>query len=337
IKIYSQLNERLGIAMANSHLGLFHHALGDYENAIKCNNKAIQEGEAVGDKYLFGLSYGNLGLVHLDRCEFDKAKDCFENHLHSSKEIGDEWGMTISSGNLGTVFHALGNFDKAITFYSQHRQLSKKLGYKKGEALTCGHFGRIYLEQERYKKAIKELEKNIAISSEISDKLGEGSAYSELGGIYLRLDNLEKANKYLSKAKIVLESIGSRRNLIELYNRFCELSLKQKEELVIARKYVKKASQLSKELKNQAGMATSLLNCARIASHEKKKNANEQYEKSIKIFEKLGMKKKLADSWMEYGIFLKEEGKEEYKSFIRKAKKAYKEMGVPDTAAKSLV
>jgi tetratricopeptide (TPR) repeat protein len=328
IELYKELNEKIGIAMANSHLGLFYHALGELETSTEHYQLGISIWERIGDIRNEAIADGNLGLVFYDQCAYGKAIEYFTKHLRVSKESEDRWGISIANGNLGMVYATLGDFNRAISFYEEHRKLSKQLGYRRGEAMACGNFAKVYREQGKYQDAIQELEKHIAISREVEDQLGEGLACSDLGAVYLQIGEFEHAEGNLSKARKLLEEIGNKGNLIDLYNNLSELNMKFKGSCEAAEEFASNALELSEELENRSGIAQSLVSLARIEAKEQKGKAEERYRKAIEIYEELGQRKRLADVWQEHGEFLKEKGKKEFKSYLNKAKRAYKEMGI---------
>ncbi len=200
---------------------LFYKALeysanGDYENAIKTYEKAI---ELEPHNYTLHL---NLGVNYSAIAEYVKAVEqynlaiiykqddykVFTNRGNANTSLGQfEWairdhkkalqlreaedggGMDTLYFNLGDCYRQWGKFDSAIIYYEIGlEEAPNSVANRMNIAFT-------YIEIEEYELAEAHL------LDLIKDEPAVSNNYNNLGYVYLQLGDLEKAEKYVLEAK----------------------------------------------------------------------------------------------------------------------------------------
>ena len=195
-------------------MGIAYGELGEYEKAIDCYKKALE------DKNLNKPSYvrNNMGIAYDDLGEYEKAIDCYKKALEDENydTPGRAWY------NMGIAYRELGEYEKAIECYEKairydpedagiynnlgevlyklkrpidaEEQLRKAIQIKTNLAEPHYNLGNILTDEECYEDAEKEYKKALEIEPTNADYL------NGLGCVFGKLDQHEKAREYFEKA-----------------------------------------------------------------------------------------------------------------------------------------
>ncbi len=116
------IHATVGIAIGN--LGNVHQALGDFQKAISCQERALALMKQLGSHAGVGRALGNLGLTYSDMGEFAKALSYMEQSLALREKIGDRAGVAATLGNIGGVYEWLGDSAKALSYAERGSRFS---------------------------------------------------------------------------------------------------------------------------------------------------------------------------------------------------------------------
>jgi len=107
----------------------------------------------VGDKDSEGGAYCNLGHAYVKLGNFQEAIECENNCMWIAKEVGDRGLEAAAYGNLGNAYEGLGNFQKAVKYHSETHVIGKEMGdrYKEGQA-NC-NLDNAYFKQQESRKS----------------------------------------------------------------------------------------------------------------------------------------------------------------------------------------
>jgi tetratricopeptide (TPR) repeat protein len=97
------------------HLGLTHHALGEYEEALSIQEEALTLAREVRDYSFVPLSQCNLAYHHYARGELDLARDGFRDGLSEAQRFGLLNSVAHSIFGLGLASAAEGLASDAVT------------------------------------------------------------------------------------------------------------------------------------------------------------------------------------------------------------------------------
>ncbi len=97
------------------HLGLTYHALGDYEKAVRIQEKALQLAEETQDNGFIPLSHCNLAFHHYAQGNLTLAHRGFQIGLSKSRQLDIMTFVWHGILGLGLVAAAEGQRDRAVT------------------------------------------------------------------------------------------------------------------------------------------------------------------------------------------------------------------------------
>ena len=332
-------------------LGSIYYEKGEYKRAIEHYTSLLKISEKIGDTMATAMGYGNLGVIHYELGDYIRALEYNQKDLKISEEIGDKRGIGISIGNIGTIYRELGEYEKAVECFEKDLKIAEELGDKFSVGTALNNLGLVYYDWGDFEKALEFFMKDYRISRSLGIKQGMGITSINIARTFLAMNEVEKAYQWSVKARSVFDELEDRFNLAVVNNLLCDLwikkaELKDKREnfldlLNIADEYARKAIELSRDIGFKSGEAIGMVNLGRIihkklssemfGEGEKEKlirAAHTFFETGVAIIEKLGKKKVLADTLLDYGRFLKYIGDENYKKVARKAEKIYKELNI---------
>lgn len=101
-------------------LGLVHHDLNAFAEAISYHQAALALRRELGDEYAIAVSLNNLGLVHFDRADYGEAATCFTAALEAAARAGTSFLPALH--NLAEIALARGDSEAAASY--AHRLLA---------------------------------------------------------------------------------------------------------------------------------------------------------------------------------------------------------------------
>lgn len=209
-------------------MGIIHRNLGNYEEALKYNNRALHICREIGNKYREGRHLTNISNVYIDLGDYEKALMYYQEALAINRETGNKWSEEITLANIGSVYHSLGDYPKALIYYGKALAINRETGNKKNEGGILKYIGSANEKLGDYPKALKYHGKALAIYRETEDKKGEGFTLANIGYVYHSLGDYEKALKYYGEALTINRKIGHKQNEVFVLNSFGDLFFKLK-------------------------------------------------------------------------------------------------------------
>ena len=263
-------------ANAYHNIGIIHHNIGDYENALEFYLKALKITEEFGVEYPDDVvnkkgmadSYNKIGVVHFNKGDYDKALEFYLKSLKIREEIGDKKGMASSYNNIGLIHAEKGDYEKALEIYFKALKINAEIGNKNWLANNYNNIGLIHWGKKDYEKALEFYLKSLSIKEELGDKHGMANSYNNIGIIHKnKAEQLRSpdsavyrerlydiALKYYLKALKIREELGDKNGMASSYGNIGLLYSKDAQirrpfkKFVEARIYLNKCLQLSTEI-----------------------------------------------------------------------------------------
>ena len=128
-------------------LGTLARDRGDYDEAARQYQRALDIFERLGDQANMATSYGQLGTLAYLRGDYDEAARQYQRALDIRERLGDQAGMATSYSNLGTLAQDRGDYDEAARQYQRALDIRERLGDQAGMATSYSNIAN--LEKER--------------------------------------------------------------------------------------------------------------------------------------------------------------------------------------------
>ena len=165
----------------------------------------------------------------------------------------------------------MGQYQKALEYYEQSLNISRKIGDVQGEGVTLGNIGAIYNQIAKYDEAIGSFQQVIDIYAKLG--ISTDSPKDDIGNLHLDRGELNKAEPFIKEAGYN-SSLG-------------RLSL-LKSDYAKAKDFYEKVLQNAQKSGNANNLFTAYTGLGKTyEALEDYKNAEEYYEKGMKLTEEL--------------------------------------------------
>ena len=170
-----------------SSLGICHHRLGDYRQAIDLHTQALAIDRDIGSRQGEGVDLTNLGLCRHNMGDHRQAIDLHTQALTIARETGYRRGEGLRLGNLGNCHYSLGDYREAIDLHTRALAIARNIGDRYGEANAVGYLGRAWLASGNPRQAATLLGEAVGIADTTGDNEPATEARSWLARAYLEL------------------------------------------------------------------------------------------------------------------------------------------------------
>ncbi len=189
-------------------MGVAYSDLGEYRRAIGFHEQALEVQRRIGDVGGEGKSLGSMGTDYMRLGEYRKAIELHEQALEIHRRIGDIRDEESALGNMGVAYSHLGEYGRAIELYEQALEIARRIGDIRGEANALGSMGLAYFDLGEYRRAIEFYEQALEIDRGIGDVRGEGNALGNMGTAYGQLGEYRRAIGFFEQQLEITRKIG---------------------------------------------------------------------------------------------------------------------------------
>lgn len=209
LEIYTELNNRTGMATVLNNIGMIFKEQGDYTRSLNHYARSMELYEAVGDRRGVAISYGNIGLIYQDQKDLDKALDYFKRSLAIDEELDNPLGIATTLSNIGSVYFDQHKYDEAREKFEKSMAISQEIGDDEGVAYCLNSLGLLYKELGNLPKAIQLINQCLEISNQIENLNLSCAALRNLANIYAEQKQPQKAVAACLKSLEIAREIGS--------------------------------------------------------------------------------------------------------------------------------
>jgi tetratricopeptide (TPR) repeat protein len=182
-QLYVAANDRLGVAGTSTLEAIEMERHGNYLEAKKRYEEAIEIYRETGSKLSLSNEYDNLGGVAFYLGDLAGARKRYEEALATYSEIGDQNGEALAKIGLGDVSLALGKHDEAKQLYHEALEICRRLGSRGRQGEALAGVGKVQRLEGDPVGAEKNDTEAIAIYQEVGDN-------SEAAHVHLQLAQL---------------------------------------------------------------------------------------------------------------------------------------------------
>jgi predicted ATPase/DNA-binding CsgD family transcriptional regulator len=132
LKLYQEIGDKTGIALAFTYLADLEYVLGDAqpEMAIARFEQALALWREAGDRPGIAKALSDLGEAARTIGDFQAARARYEESLTIRRELGDSGAIAVDLQNLGHVAHHEGDYKQARQLFTESLLISSDLGNK---------------------------------------------------------------------------------------------------------------------------------------------------------------------------------------------------------------
>lgn len=207
--------EDLRMANLANNLGCSYLALGEFKNAMLCQEKALKIREKIlaTEHPDLATSYNNISEIFRMMRDFNSAKHYQEKALKIREKIlaPDHFELATSYNNLSLIYRAMKDSENALIYQKKAIKIKEKILELDHPSLadSYSNLSVVYRAMQDFEKAKLSEEKalNIKENTLKNEHPAFAQSYNNLGLIYVDLGNWNEGILYLKKAIILLEKL----------------------------------------------------------------------------------------------------------------------------------
>ena len=287
--------------IAKDFIGYTYHVIGQYDDALKIYESALQQSEKLDYNDSKALLLCSIGGVHFRRGYFDLAMQYYNKGLDIRKASDDKNKMASIMMNIGNVYSAKNDYDKALECYNYSLEIQKKLDDKRSIKSNYGNLGILSCKQKKYDSGIDYLNQALSIAEELDHRTGIANILTSLGQAHSDISKYNKSLNYLLRALKLHEELGNKGGLIFTNRSIGKVYLKQYD-LDKALNYYNIAINFAEELSIQISKASIYHDIADInmiiSNYDE---AIKNYMLAYNAYEELNDKHQMSGIWYRIG------------------------------------
>jgi tetratricopeptide (TPR) repeat protein len=320
-------------AVFTHQLGILAHRQGDYPEARRQYQRALEIDEALGDQAGMADSYHRLGILAQDQGDYPEARRQYQRALEIDEALGNQAGMATSYGQLGILAYRQGDYQEARRQYQRALEINEALGNRAGMADSYHQLGILAQDQGDYQEARRQYQRALEIDEALGNQAGMANSYNQLGNLTYLQGDYQEAQRQYQRSLEIDEALGDQAGMATSYHNLGNLAYLQGDYQEARRQY-QRSLEIKEALGNQAGMATSYHQLGMLAQDRGDyPEAQRQYLRSLEIKEALGNQAGMATSYGQLGSLLTEIGKvEEAAGYTLASLGFYLQVGAPEAS-----
>jgi tetratricopeptide (TPR) repeat protein len=210
LDIYRDIGDRESEAAALTNIGRGYDSLDDYRQAINLHTQALDIYRETGDLDGQATALGNLGVCHYMLGDYRRAIELHTQALGIRRDTGDLDGQAVDLGNLGICQDGLGDYRQAINLYTQALGIYRDIGDRDGEAAVLGNLGFCHYRLGDYRQAIDLHTQALGIDQDTGNRDYEAAALTNIGRCHYMLGDYWQAISLCNRSLTIAGEIGSR-------------------------------------------------------------------------------------------------------------------------------
>jgi signal transduction histidine kinase len=201
---------------AHQSMGSIFRVSGDYQSALKEDNKSLQLSIKLNDSLRIARSFNNVAHDFYDMGEYDEAYHFFLQSYRYSSAMKDSLLITIGLHNIGRVFKELGQYDRAKEYLNISRNMSIRINDKEGEPYSLSELGDIMLREGNYDSALTTLMETLRLSRELRLRVLLPKSMINIARIHLIKKDFNTALAYYDSAFVLYDKTKDRFGIAEV-------------------------------------------------------------------------------------------------------------------------
>jgi tetratricopeptide (TPR) repeat protein len=149
------------------------------------------------------IRLADLGNVLLNNGQYVEAKKAHEQALQIKERVGDMRGQAISRSTLGTIALKQGDYPEARKRFQQAISTFHALGEPAIEGAAWGQLGRVAQEEENWSEAERSFRESLSLSEQLEDRIGAATTCSHLGQVAESTNRFQEAKGWYQRAVVL--------------------------------------------------------------------------------------------------------------------------------------
>ena len=219
LRLFSQMQDSLGIAKVNNSLGLIEIKRGNYGKGLRYSLTAIEIFERKNLRSELSSAYNNLSEAYFNTNQVDKSLEFNLKALQIREQLRDSSGIKTSTKNIAILYSMRKEHRKAIEYYEKllnFLDVSKESDQIiRGDVLP--RIGDQYLQFNDYEKSAAYLLEGLRLNRRTNNKLGILKSLNSLANLNFKQRKVRLAEVQLNEAYALTNQVKNDEQLLKNY------------------------------------------------------------------------------------------------------------------------
>ena len=204
---------------ARSVLSMVHWSLGNYEEALKNGERAIELLDVLGDRVTKAFALAVKGGILLSLGQPEEALAWHQRSLEAFEHLPDESiGRTRALSGLGLTFLAQKRYDDALATLLQALELARRMNHRITVARTLNDLGEVFEALEDDTHALEYHTEALEIRQAEGYRQAETTSLLAIGRVLARRGEHERAVELLERGLQIAEELGLRPRIAQCHH-----------------------------------------------------------------------------------------------------------------------
>lgn len=186
------------------------HRLGQFDQAIKVNLKALHIDSLLNDTALLSNDFSTLAASCLTANRIDDAVRYILMAIEKEESRTTPTKLAIRYGHAAEIFNRKGETDKALQYAEKAYQIDRQAGNETGTARRMSQMADIFMARGEHQQAETYYLRAVGVLEKLQERHSLTIDYKQLGHLYIDMKQPRKAIGWLLKADSLAQMTGNR-------------------------------------------------------------------------------------------------------------------------------
>jgi tetratricopeptide (TPR) repeat protein len=217
IEVATELEKDEVKAKAFCEIGYIREEQNSIDDALENFQRGLEISTRINNKKISAEAKRGIGRCHWRKSDYKNAEKYYNDCLKELKNIDDYRLIGAIHIDIGNIFFETNRNDKAVMHYETALNYLEKTDNKLEIARAYNNLGTVYTYIKKYETAIDYYKKQLDIAEITGDIRLLGYGLSNIGYCYAKLNRISDAEKYTKNAKKIFDKTKNENILFKIY------------------------------------------------------------------------------------------------------------------------
>ncbi len=227
LQYYTTIGDSTRVADGLFDLAAIHRSSGNYEKSLSYYLRVLDISEMEGNPISLASTLTSIGLLNRLLKQYDQAISNYQKALRILDSVGSSKRMLTSLNGLGTVYMEIGEYDTAKSHFLKLLNITREQKYEREMGYQLANLGNLEIQLGNPGKALEYHLQALQVREKLPRKADLALSLADVGNTYLQLGNHSQSRQYLAKGLVLAREIPSKPLIRDLYKMLADLSLSE--------------------------------------------------------------------------------------------------------------
>jgi CHAT domain-containing protein len=223
LKIAQELNNRPGMVKSITGLGAVHAELKELDQAMANYEKAKTIALELKDLDLDALILEYMATAHRNAGNWQKEIDSLTSLLSIERELKQTQNEAYKLSQIGIAYSKLQKHQKSIEFHQQSLKIYTQLNSQINMAVALHNIGLSHNAQQGYSNAIDSLKSSLDLYRKLNNPASIARLLSDLGDVHRNLKEYQQSIEYHQQSLEIYQQLNDQRNVAEAFRQIGQI------------------------------------------------------------------------------------------------------------------